>query len=123
MNKIVAIVLSLGVLFQSMSKLVVIVNFEIHKDYIAKNLCENRDKPKMCCHGKCQLKKQLSNTENEGTKNKTSQRFTFDDYVCTEAKQLNPIVLPETIIKTKTALISQQYSFDPLVAVFHPPQA
>ena len=123
MNKIVAIVLFLGVLFQSMSKLVVIVNYEIHKDYIVKNLCENRDKPKMCCKGKCQLKKQLNNTENEGTKNKTSNRFTFDDYVCVDAKQFNTISVPETIVKQKTGIISQEYSFDPLLSVFHPPQA
>lgn len=115
--------LFLGVLFQSMSKLVVIINYEIHKDYIAKNLCENRDKPKMCCKGKCQLKKQLNNTENENTKNKTSNRFTFDDYVCEEAKQLQIAPLPETIVKNNTILVSQEYSFDPLLSVFHPPQA
>jgi hypothetical protein len=122
MKKIVAIVLFLGVLFQSMSKLIVIVNFEIHRDYIAKNLCENRDKPKMCCKGKCQLRKQLNNTENEDTKNKISHRFTFDDYVCTDIKPLQIRYIPETIIKTKTGILSQEYSFDPLLSIFHPPQ-
>ncbi len=123
MKKFIAIVLFVGVLFQSMNKLVVIINYEIHKDYIAKNLCENRDKPKMCCKGKCQLKKQLNNTENEGTKNKTSNRFTFDDYVAVDAKQIHATAIPETIVKKKTAILSQQYSFDPLLTVFHPPQA
>ncbi len=123
MKQLIAIVLFLGVLFQSMSKLVVIINFNIHRDYIAKNLCENRDKPKMCCKGKCQLRKQLNNTENENTKNKTSNRFSFDDYVCSEVKQLQITPVPEIIIKNKTALLSQEYSFDPLLSVFHPPQA
>ena len=51
------------------------VQYRIFKDYIAKNLCENKDKPNSCCHGKCFLKKQLkladessSNNENSGNK-------------------------------------------------------
>jgi hypothetical protein len=35
------------------------IDYAINKDYIAKNLCENRAKPKMNCNGKCHLMKQL----------------------------------------------------------------
>ena len=35
------------------------VDYAINKDYIAKNLCENRAKPKLHCNGKCHLMKQL----------------------------------------------------------------
>ncbi len=57
--------------------IVPIIEFMVYNDYIAKNLCENRDKPKSCCKGKCYLVKQLKkanqNTENtpKDTKNKT----------------------------------------------------
>ena len=53
------------------------VDYAINKDYIAKNLCENRNKPKMNCNGKCHLMKQLkkANAENsnEGSTAKGSQ--------------------------------------------------
>ncbi|MEJ5265061.1 MAG: hypothetical protein WHT29_07080 [Bacteroidales bacterium] len=35
------------------------------KDYIAANLCINKNNPKSCCYGKCYLEKQLAkNSEN-----------------------------------------------------------
>ena len=36
-----------------------LVDYALNKEYIAKNLCENRDKPKLNCNGKCHLMKQL----------------------------------------------------------------
>jgi hypothetical protein len=36
-----------------------LVDYALNKEYISKNLCENRNKPKMNCNGKCHLMKQL----------------------------------------------------------------
>jgi len=47
-----------------------VIDYLLHKDYIAKNLCVNRDKPKSCCNGKCHLVKQLQKT-NQNTENDT----------------------------------------------------
>jgi hypothetical protein len=44
------------------------VSFKINQDYIAKNLCENRAKPKMQCNGKCQLMKKLKQADKEEQK-------------------------------------------------------
>ncbi len=38
---------------------VVYLDFELNKDYIIKNLCENRFKPELKCNGQCYLAKQL----------------------------------------------------------------
>lgn len=35
------------------------LEYKINKAFIAANLCENRDKPLMECHGKCHLSKQI----------------------------------------------------------------
>jgi hypothetical protein len=35
------------------------IEYAINKEYIAKNLCINRDKPHSCCQGKCYLEKQI----------------------------------------------------------------
>jgi len=37
----------------------VMLDFYINQEYIAANLCENRDKPAMHCNGKCHLSKKL----------------------------------------------------------------
>lgn len=39
-----------------------VIDYLLHKDYIAKNLCVNRNKPKSCCKGKCYMVKQLKKT-------------------------------------------------------------
>jgi hypothetical protein len=44
------------------------VSFKINQDYIAKNLCENRSKPKMYCKGNCLLMKKLKQAEQEEQK-------------------------------------------------------
>lgn len=39
------------------------IEYKINQTYIEENLCENKDKPWMHCHGKCYLKKQIKKAE------------------------------------------------------------
>jgi hypothetical protein len=48
-----------AILLQNFSKAIILLNYEINKEYISKNLCENKDKPMLHCDGHCHLKKQL----------------------------------------------------------------
>ena len=50
---------------QTSNQAVIYAAFYVNQDYIAKNLCENRDKPQMHCCGKCCLKKQLAKQAKE----------------------------------------------------------
>ena len=59
MRLFVLILILAGILFQTTAKLVILINFQINRDYIAKNLCINREKPDSCCQGSCHLTKQL----------------------------------------------------------------
>ena len=45
---------------QCVVKCGIVAWYQINKDYIAKNLCENKDKPQLKCCGKCYLKKKLN---------------------------------------------------------------
>lgn len=110
-----------GVLIQSMNKLVVILDYQINKDYISKNLCENRNHPERKCCGKCYLKKQLNNTEKDNSKNKTDERFGVD-YIITYFSFEPKTQYPEAENITIAGLKPQLYSFSPLLSVFHPPQ-
>ena len=56
-------------LAQTFSRFFIVVDYEINKEYIAKNLCENKDKPALKCHGKCQMMKQLKQEEQKDQQN------------------------------------------------------
>jgi len=68
-KKILPILLISSFLLQCSGYLIIYADFVAHQDYIAKNLCENRDRPDMKCNGKCQLCKRLKaedKKENKG---------------------------------------------------------
>ena len=43
--------------------MIILVNFQINKDYISKNLCVQKEVKNNCCKGSCHLKKQLQEEE------------------------------------------------------------
>src|SRR6478609_5391748 len=57
------IFLSLVILLQPLSKLVLVAEYQVNKNYIAEFLCVNKSKPTLHCNGKCQLKKELKATD------------------------------------------------------------
>lgn len=36
------------------------LDFNLHRDFIVKNLCSNRDRPQLNCNGKCYLAKRIA---------------------------------------------------------------
>src|SRR3954469_19820506 len=76
MKKIIAIIAFMGILLQTFSQVVVVSQYYANKDFIAKNLCENRARPQMHCDGKCCLKKKLAREGKEqapGSRNQKSE--------------------------------------------------
>jgi hypothetical protein len=61
----ITILLIATIAIQTFSKWLVILQYEINKDYIANNLCVNRAKPACCCKGKCFLQKKLAADEDQ----------------------------------------------------------
>ena len=57
---------------------VVYLDFELNKEYIIQNLCENRFKPELNCNGQCYLAKQLHKVaEDKATKEAGKQEQNF----------------------------------------------
>lgn len=111
----------LSLLVQSLGQTVILVNFKINQAYIAANLCENKNIADSTCEGKCQLKKQIEQTQDA-------------------AKQLPPsfnfkeLVLFAKTVKKHMSVIALSYPFKAffpqcfphlsrgfLLTVFHPP--
>ena len=119
MKRILAIFILFAILLQIFSSMTIIVNYTINKDYISKNLCENRNKPKMHCNGKCHLMKQLQkqskkeNAPSNTVKEKNGIQF-FNENIgfCFTNPSFTLKSFPDFIIE-KTATTS--------FSVFHPP--
>lgn len=72
-----------------------VIDYLLNKDYIAKNLCVNKDKPKSCCKGKCHMVKQLqkANPNSENNSRDTNKRIQFKDlneFVISNSFRFNP---------------------------------
>ena len=60
-----------ALLLYCMQNVIIVVQYEINKDYISSVLCENRDRPSMRCFGKCQLLKKLKKADKKEKENKS----------------------------------------------------
>ena len=123
MKKIIAIFAFIGILLQSFSSVVIVADYYVHKDFIAKNLCENKDKPQMHCEGKCCLKKKLAKESKDqapSPRNQKSEQTVNLFYSESKFELKNPGFLITTPL---------YFSYDDLHTcgfqhtVFHPPAA
>ena len=71
MKSTIIIILTLTMLFKPLWP---IVEYVVNYDYIVNVLCENKDKPKLNCDGKCYLAKQLAKASKEDGKNPFEKR-------------------------------------------------
>ncbi|AQG82438.1 hypothetical protein [Spirosoma montaniterrae] len=65
--------LLVATLLPSVSQWGVIAYYHANKDYIARVLCENRDKPQLHCDGKCFLAKRLKASQDRQDKETTER--------------------------------------------------
>ena len=113
----------LGILLQTFSQVVIVAQYYANKDYIAKNLCENKNKPKLHCDGKCCLKKKLAK---EGKEHAPGPRNQRSEEVATLFFSENKF---EVVHFFRADAAAAHYSYDELgtasfhASVFHPPSA
>jgi hypothetical protein len=115
----VILTLLISTLVATFDKSFIVLNFFANQKYIAQNLCENRNKPKLNCCGKCQLRKKMNQEE------KNSQ--------LPERKAMNEILFCSELITYKfsaEAIPDNKFPrLDPIIIsysysdIFHPPQS
>lgn len=67
-----------------------IIDYYANYNYIATELCENRDKPFLECNGKCYLAKELNKVNHENHNNESNlPKINFDDFPVTFIKNNN----------------------------------
>ncbi len=101
----------------------IVAQYYANKDFIAKNLCENRSKPKLHCDGKCCLKKKLAK---EGKEQAPGQRNQKEEQNITLFYSSERFVMKEYHVAVTPI---KYFNFNELEtiayhgSVFHPPSA
>lgn len=74
--------MTLVILSQSLVQVGIGVYYQLNKQYIAKQLCENKNNPKMGCNGHCYLVKQLKKAEENEKKQSTQIVKAKEEIAC-----------------------------------------
>ena len=74
----IGVILFLLVMSQSFKNWIIITEYDLNKDYITKVFCENRNRPKMHCDGKCILAKRMAAAEENETTPTAPQRPSWE---------------------------------------------
>lgn len=96
-----------------------VVNYAVDYTYISENLCENKDKPELSCHGKCFLVKELSKTQQDSTQNITKVN-SIDNFIAQDifTFKIDPVFILNDKFNTEHFdFYDSKYSF----TIFHPP--
>jgi len=121
LKKIIAIIACLGILLQTFSQVVIVAEYYANKDFIAKNLCENRDKPMMHCNGKCCLKKKLAKEAGNQAPSPRNQKYEqVVNLFCADTKFEIQHGVPTNVSNQYFSNNDlRTFSFHP--SIFHPP--
>ena len=114
--------LLLLLLLKLMALPVVCLEFRINQEYIAANLCENKDKPAMHCHGKCHLAKQIEKTtEVPGQQQHKSNTISIGPDFFQEQSVVSLKYIAETLPVVRILFQDNRALQGFTGAVFHPP--
>ncbi|EAY27680.1 hypothetical protein M23134_03748 [Microscilla marina ATCC 23134] len=109
-------------LLQPMSKLWIVISFEINQDFIAKVLCINRSEPESACAGRCHLERELKDaTEKEQKQIPLSIVGKSETFVCTAQRlSVKRSLICALPARQSIYLRSAHQGF--IADIFHPPQ-
>jgi hypothetical protein len=120
MKKAVTFMLFFAVLIHSMSRWLTYASFKLNQNYIAKNICINRNDPTTGCEGSCQLRLMLKQQENQ--KKEASFTFQLKETVIITAEKLDVVfgLKLELLIFYGIYITEIKEGF--LYKLFHPPK-
>src|SRR5690606_413609 len=89
-----ALFLICAVIITNFTQLFIYSAYQLNKDYIVAELCENKDKPELNCEGKCYLTKQLKQADSQEKKQEEqSPRTRFQVALVSSALRIKYIAL------------------------------
>lgn len=124
MRQFLAILLFFSVSCQMVAKMGIIAWFGANRTFVAKELCENKNRPEKKCAGKCYLKKQLNKID--GEEQRSSEQSKKQKTELPEYLAVIPVPGPVVILSPRTtpySLYINNYFHIAASRIFHPPPA
>ena len=120
LKRIFCIFLIAIIISSTLTRLFYFAGYELNKDFIAKELCINRDKPQLNCNGKCFLTKKIAEAEKkqESNERKTQKDLSQQTMLISSFK----VAFFNHSIKKSFPIYRKDYSITFYTAIFHPPQ-
>ena len=120
----VTMLLILAMMGPTLSSHIVLIIFELNKDYVARNLCKNRTKPELQCNGKCFLQRKLRETQDSEKNNSQKSAQKNLNFFTVEPP---PTFSLEICLFSNSALelftyYNSVYFYNNLCSVFRPPK-
>jgi len=107
---------------QSFSHWFLIMSFKLNQDFIAKNICENRFRPKLKCAGNCVLMKKLKQKEQEEQNRPMTEKIDFSPVVISSRSFFANIELSSVVVlRSFPPLLNTGKPVDRTLTFFHPP--
>lgn len=117
-----SIFFSLLILAPSTANLLIYFQFKINQEYVAQNLCINRDQPITTCYGSCYLKEKLK--QNPVNQEEQPVILTVFEHPVFVQGQLYDLVKPAFFYFDLPAHYLEQLSPSSFIfSIFHPPKA
>ena len=101
------------------TRLFYFAGYELNKDYIAQNLCINKNKPELHCNGKCFLGKKIAEAEQKQSSQEKKVQKDLTEQIMLIAT-FN-IVFHQQIAFKEKENYKNNYSFTNSSSAFHPP--
>jgi hypothetical protein len=124
LKKSLSILIILSILLQSFSKVWIAFSFKINQDYIARELCINRDNPDLHCNGNCVLMQRLKNNEEKEQKELPQHLKKLQEtWNCPELPQWSMMPSDNGIDRTNATFFYQNpFTACFAVDIFRPPR-
>ena len=104
---------------------VVYLDFELRKDFIIQNLCENRFKPQLNCNGQCHLAKKLHKIAEDNATKETQKQGASMKKILEETFEATPLFSYELGFENLSLKSNYFYQLAHpqgfTLLIFHPP--
>lgn len=112
----------MSMFMQSFNKVAIIIDYVVNKDFIANTLCENKEKPELKCHGKCQMSKRLV-AEERKTKAPVNTNLADKFEIQLYYEEITNSMIFFVLDSEYTQTHQTSHYTPPVIPIFHPPAA
>ena len=105
------------------SPMSVYLSYQLNKEYIATQLCENKDRPEITCNGQCILMEKLQQIDQNKETEKSDQLMIFSlTFKYLHALPIQLVNGSQSVVSNDDAQLASFYSYQYLHSISHPPE-